>query len=176
VNVRRHHAFQPGTVIAIISEDLVMDTLLTAIIAWLAVEFGLPATANLPKVELVSNAKMTALRLGPLSDAPIPGKQRSRTGRQAGLPEVEALYHDASRTIFLNERWTGATPVELSVLVHEMVHHLQNEARLKYECPQAREELAYAAQDRWLAQSGLSLIKEFKLNALTLLVRTKCMH
>jgi len=60
--------------------------------------------------------------------------------------------------------------------VHEMVHHLQNIAGLKYECPQAREKLAYVAQNQWLAQSGRNLIDEFKLDALTVLVRTNCMH
>ena len=53
-----------------------------------------------------------------------------------------AAYDPLTQTIFLPERWTGNTPAEISVLVHEMVHHLQNVARLKYECVQASEELA----------------------------------
>src|SRR5260221_11569978 len=30
----------------------------------------------------------------------------------------------------------GRTPAELSILVHEMVHHFQNVLGLKHECPQ----------------------------------------
>ena len=56
-----------------------------------------------------------------------------------------------------------------------MVHHLQNAAGLKYECPQAREQQAYAAQQRWLGLFGSDLRKEFELDAMTLLVRTRCM-
>jgi hypothetical protein len=43
-------------------------------------------------------------------------------------------------------------------------------------CAQAREALAYAAQDKWLAQFGSNVGKEFGLHAITILVRTKCMH
>src|SRR5258707_15291269 len=46
--------------------------------------------------------------------------------------------------------------------VHGMVHHLQNLANLKFECPMAREKLAYLAQDKWLGRFGTSLEKEGK--------------
>jgi len=39
--------------------------------------------------------------------------------------------------MYLREGWSGATAAEISVLVHEMVHHLQHEARLGYACPAA---------------------------------------
>ena len=43
--------------------------------------------------------------------------------RGAGFgPAVHAIYDDGSRTIYLPEDWTGATPAEVSLLVHEMVH------------------------------------------------------
>ena len=61
------------------------------------------------------------------------------TMHAAQAREVVAVYHDATRTIFLSDAWTGASPADLSVLVHEMVHHLQNLAGLRYECPAARE-------------------------------------
>ena len=51
----------------------------------------------------------------------------------------------------------AAAPAELSILVHEMVHHFQNMLGLKYECPQAREALAYRAQDQWLGLFGRDL-------------------
>ena len=66
------------------------------------------------------------------------------------------------------------TPAELSVLVHEVVHHFQNVLRLKYECPQEREKLAYIAQDRWLALFGHSLESDFHMDAFSLLVKTQC--
>jgi hypothetical protein len=151
-----------------------VENLLAAIVIWLSLEVGLPAATEHPRIEFASAATMVAIRhRDPASGrAPRAGAQEFRAGR----PDLVALYDDSTRTIYLRDTWTGATPAEVSVLVHEMAHHLQNVAGLKYECPQAREELAYRAQERWLARSGRSLAKEFKLDPMTLLVRSKCMH
>lgn len=155
-----------------------MDTLLTAIVTWLSIGFGLPASYEHPRVEFVSPAGMHAIQLRgqAMAQSHARGGEQSPLARAALKRDVEALYDDSTRTIYLPEGWTGATPAEVSVLVHEMVHHLQNVAGLTFECPQARERLAYTAQNQWLAQSGRNLIDEFKLDALTVLLRTKCMH
>ena len=81
-----------------------------------------------------------------------------------------------SKTIYLADGWTGKTPAELSILVHEMVHHLQNVGQLKFECPQAREELAYRAQDRWLHLFGRDLERDFELDGFSILVKTRCFY
>jgi hypothetical protein len=88
--------------------------------------------------------------------------------------DVVAVYDDTKRTIYLPEGWTGVTPAEQSVLVHEMVHHLQNLGNLKYECAEAREKLAFAAQGQWLELFDRTLASEFDLDPFTLLVRTSC--
>jgi len=49
-------------------------------------------------------------------------------------------------------------------------------ARIKYECPMAREKPAYLAQDKWLAQFGLSLEKEFEVDMLTVVVSSACVY
>jgi Domain of unknown function (DUF6647) len=155
-----------------------MQSLLTLIVTWLSFNFGLPAIYDHPRIERVSQEKMAAVRYGgPVASRPASQVARAeRAPLAARGPEVEALYDDASRTIYLDEKWTGSTPREMSVLVHEMVHHLQHAAGMKYECPQAREKLAYAAQDRWLSLFGLNLMDEFRIDPMTLLVRTHCMH
>jgi hypothetical protein len=156
-----------------------MQTLLTAIVTWLSMNAGLPAIHDHPRVEFAPPAKIAAIRSGGAAS----GGAASAEARQAvgqGTPPaqaqtVEAIYDDKSRTIYLPEGWTGTTPAEVSVLVHEMVHHLQNVGGLKYECPQAREKPAYAAQDQWLARSGRNLTDEFELDPMTMLVLTRCM-
>ena len=82
---------------------------------------------------------------------------------------------NSQRTIYLAEGWTGLSHADLSVLVHEMVHHMQNLAGLKYHCPQEREKLAYAAQARWLALVGHSLEQDFELDGFSLLFKTRCL-
>jgi len=146
--------------------------LLRAIVTWLASEFQLNGQTTSPTIRFESSARITNFRhTGLLSDdarvtALVPTGQR----------EVVAAYDPLSRTILLPERWSGATPTELSMLVHEMVHHLQNVASAKFECPQASEELAYAAQERWLKLFGRNLESDFGIDGLTLLVSTKCMY
>jgi hypothetical protein len=80
------------------------------------------------------------------------------------------------RTIYLPEGWTGRSPSEVSVLVHELVHHLQNVGGLKFECAGERERPAYQAQSRWLELFDKNLAEEFNLDPMTVLVRTNCMR
>jgi hypothetical protein len=149
-----------------------MNALLTAIALWLSANFGLPATHDLPHVEHASAIKMADLRykgLARLDAQPTGGPV------QPGRREVVAVYDDATRTIYLQDGWNADTPADLSVLVHEMVHHLQNIGELKFECPQERERVAYQAQERWLGLFGRDLQQDFEIDPFTLLVSTKCL-
>ncbi|MGE3159570.1 MAG: DUF6647 family protein [Xanthobacteraceae bacterium] len=164
----------PGRTNPVIVEQLsdrASDALLTSIVTWLSTNFDLQPTMLLPKVKLASAAAMTQRRyrtfLGTDGSSVSPS--------EAALTTV-AIYDQRETTIYLPLDWTGQTPAELSVLVHEMVHHLQNVAQTKFECPQAREQLAYAAQQRWLNLFGHTLQDEFQIDPFTLLVTTRCMH
>ena len=137
-----------------------MTSLLSAIVTWLAINFSLPADHEHPKVEFVPASQ--------LSNARYAGVDFSRRRK------VVAAYDDASRTMLLPEGWTARTPAELSILVHEMVHHLQNLAGHRHPCPAAREKLAYAAQQKWLGLFGRDLKSEFDINPMTLKLSTSC--
>jgi hypothetical protein len=149
-------------------------TLLTAIGTWLATQFDLPAVQSHPRIELVPSEKIEALRYRGL--LPNGGMEEGLSSRSATSSESDtvAVYSDSAQTIYLPQGWTGSTVAELSILVHEMVHHIQHLAGLKYECPQAREKLAYMAQDRWLNLFGGRLAQDFDLDGISLLVKTKC--
>jgi hypothetical protein len=77
--------------------------------------------------------------------------------------------------IHLAAGWTGQTPEEVSLLVHEMVHHFQSRGGARFACRAEREREAYAVQDRWLGLFGSSLATSFGLEPLFLLVATTCM-
>ena len=140
----------------------------------LQLRYPLPATFTPPRIELVPSIDMANLRhitkVGRLGKSGIETKEAS-VGQ---VPETVAVYNDQTKTIYLSDKWTGHTPAELSVLVHEMVHHLQNEAGTKYECAAEREKLAYEAQEKWLSLFGRNLEGEFNINGLALLVSTSC--
>lgn len=150
--------------------------LLTMIVTWLSMNFDLPATQDLPQVEVVEQMKMaTLLYRGLVSDL----QPRTTVEVRQTMPlnagrDLLAIYDVRRKTIYLREGWTGAAPADLSVLVHEMVHHLQNVAGLRYACPEEREKLAFAAQEQWLALFGRTLADDLELDPFTVLVRTTC--
>jgi hypothetical protein len=73
-------------------------------------------------------------------------------------------YDDDANTIYLPEGWTGRTPAEISILVHQMVYHVQNLAGLTYECSWERERLAYSAQEKWLRLHQSNLWESFGID------------
>jgi len=154
----------------------VTPVLLTEIVTWLSINFDLPAMHDHPRVEFAQPLEITRMRYKGV----LPPKWDEDRIREPATfadygRDVIAIYNDKTRTIFLPEGWTGAGPAELSVLVHEMVHHLQNLAGMKFECPAARERIAYLAQNDWLKRFGHDLETDFQIDMLSLLVKTSCM-
>jgi hypothetical protein len=139
------------------------DALLTALVFWISDNFDLPASYNLPKVELMPATKITSLFNEGLSDLHV-----------MTAADVVSVYNTVTKTIYLREDWTGSSPAELSILVHEIVHHLQNLGNLKFKCPMECEELAYKAQEQWLGLFGRDLLRDFGIDSFTLLMYTKC--
>jgi hypothetical protein len=149
----------------------VQPRILATVGNWLSWELGYPAVAELPKVVLAPPQRLSAMRSVGAAPATLPQAAGPQTP-----PDIAAFYNDAERTINLPLGRSGATPAEVSILVHEMVHHIQNVAGMNYPCPEAREAPAFAAQAAWLARSGMDLLAAFGIDPLTLLVRTKCLH
>ena len=152
-----------------------MKELLTVIVLWLSTNFGLPPSYDHPRVEFVPTTEIVALRYKGLAAGWL-----LQPGAVAGHPhqavEVVSVYDDSTKTIYLPDGWTSSKPADVSILVHEMVHHLQNVGGLKFACPQEREQLAYSAQERWLGLFGHDLLHDFELDPFTILVKTKCIY
>ena len=89
--------------------------LLTAIVTWISANFDLTTDYNHPGIKLSAQREISSLQ--------------TETGQSSNSREVVAVYDDAIKTIFLSDTWNGETAAELSVLVHEMVHQLQNKEK-----------------------------------------------
>jgi hypothetical protein len=151
--------------------------LLDALAAWLSDRFDLPAVHNPPRIAFVPAETIVRVRLGAMVQAPMqvaakPAMRRPEPHSESST--IVAVYDDRTRTIYLPSTWTGETPVEQSVLIHEMVHHIQNLAGEKFACAQARDETAYAAQEAWLALFGENFFAAFDTDPMSLLLRTRC--
>ena len=145
--------------------------LLEAIVRWLSMTFELPWQNTLPRVEFAATSKIAALRYREISSNQPDGLA---VPPPTGQREVVAIYDQQAMLIVLPDGWTGRTPAELSLLVHELVHHLQNLGGLKFACPEEREKLAYRAQEKWLNLFGRDLFRDFELDPFTLLATTEC--
>jgi hypothetical protein len=137
-----------------------VEALAAAIGAWLSATFDLPA-APLPAIRFASPEAMAS-------------RYRGAEAAAEGGRTVVALYDRRARTIHLPEGWTGARAAEVSVLVHEMVHHLQHVAGHRFGCPGQAEALAYEAQGRWLAHFGRDIGEEFAVDPLFLRLLAVC--
>lgn len=138
-----------------------MNELVHAIALWLSVTQGMPEMQAPPRVRLLEPRQVAAVRYG-RADAD-------------NIEEVVAVYEPLTRTVILPDGWDPARPEDLSVLVHEMVHHLQRETGATHRCAEAGEAPAYEAQERWLGQFGTSLEIAFGIDGFTLAMRTGCL-
>src|SRR6266540_3126502 len=92
------------------------EAMLTAIETWLSANFGLPLAPEHPRIQYAPPSTIATLVYGDVEFA------------QSGDPEQAAVsaYSNADGTIYLPHNWSGRTPAELSILAHEVVHHMQN--------------------------------------------------
>lgn len=142
------------------------DMFLGALASWISNISGLPRVQTVPRVKFSPPETISALQ----------SNEFAGWAPNAGQQTVVAVYDSITATIHLPDDWTGQTAGELSILVHEIVHHLQYANELKYECPQAREGAAYNIQQKWLALFGRDIERDFGVDPFTLLVRTKCFY
>ena len=82
---------------------------------------------------------------------------RSLSGRAARVGVTPRGYYDPdTATIYLIRPWSPESPQDVSVFLHELVHHRQQVAGHWY-CPGAQEPEAYRLQEAWLAERGESI-------------------
>ena len=62
-----------------------------------------------------------------------------------------------------------------SILLHELVHHMQNENKTDFMCRGKKEEEAYKLQDKWLIENGeKGIMESLKLNDLYMIMLFTC--
>jgi hypothetical protein len=139
-----------------------LDALIAAVAAWAAERMGLPLPAALPLILLRTPEEMARLRV-----AGTPAFHGA-----AGRPL--AFYARDGAAILLPSGWTGRDAVEVSVLVHEIVHHLQATSGRPGACPAAAEAEAFAVQADWLRLFGGDLERDLGIDGLYLRLLGAC--
>lgn len=141
-----------------------MDALVLALMTWIQAASGLPMAEQMPDVRRIAPQRMAELANPKRADA----YDRSITSGYL------ALYHADSGTVLLRHDWDAGDLRDRSILLHELVHHMQASAARSYPCAGAREREAYALQGKWLEERGANLFELLGMNALFFHAVTRC--
>jgi hypothetical protein len=115
-----------------------LQELVSVLDAWLDEHAEWPQRDTAPRIRMVSEAEARA--------------RRGATGSvQRG--QLRGLYDPEEAEILLVRPWNPRDVEDVSVLLHELVHHRQ--APHHWYCPAAQELPAYRLQDAWLAERGM---------------------
>jgi hypothetical protein len=109
--------------------------LVNELLAWVVVQSGYNPPA--PPVVIASREKFVQL-------------MRRTGGRMGG---ARAMYIPGM-VVLDNHHWDAQDPMQLSLLVHDLVHHAQLFSGNAYPCRAAKEFEAYTLQNKWLAEHG----------------------
>ena len=129
---------------------------------WTVRHSGLKPAKALPSIGYRSAAELAARRYGAAF---------AHDGK-----DLIALYDSETRTLLLSNSWSGSDAAARSVIVHEIVHHLQHENGKRFPCPAGQEEQAFAVQEAFLAEHGTTLEKEFGIDPFTRLAASLCLY
>lgn len=134
-----------------------MKTLMAALMVWASAQTGLPVPDAMPRIAMADSCEIDRLHKG---DA-------SRPCDQEGTRAV-AIYDHRIDTIFLPDTWKADSLYHVSMLLHELVHHMQDNTGLNMEtapCPgRDLEKPAYEAQFAFLKAAGLDPMPASGLN------------
>ena len=90
---------------------------------------------------------------------------------------IVALYNNITKTVMLNKDFWWFSTRDQSILLHELVHHMQyNSNYIKYKnmCRGTIEKEAYEIQRKWLAKYKRELFEVMNMNDLHYLIITTC--
>jgi hypothetical protein len=108
-------------------------------INWIIQQTGWPA-AGIPPIKITSFAHLREL---------------SGLSSDAEWIRPAAFYSKSEHVIYLADKWNKNDLLDQSILVHELVHHLQIEDNIQFACWGRYEAQAYELQIRWLRTQGV---------------------
>lgn len=133
-----------------------MEQLLVVLLLWISqnTEFHYEPSMGVPHVENVSQRKLAQLYIGGEGNTQGFLSEEAYQSLASGL---EAIYDANKNTIYLGEKVDIQTGYGRSVLVHELVHFLQDihEHHARVSCGQALEKDAYFTQADYMRVNNL---------------------
>jgi hypothetical protein len=110
-----------------------------SIIAWIAAKTGWTNSYAPPPIRFIPYEELV----------------RNFTGGKPTASRVEALYSEEDHSIYLPDSWRADDLRDSSILLHEIVHHLQYLNHVKADCLSEYELQAVNLQVTWLREQGV---------------------
>lgn len=144
-----------------------LDTTMRSLMTWASPATGYPVPDTVPRVRFADRCDIEAFVYpDSTSDCDTDGSG------------VQAAYEHHSKTIYLQTGWSADSLFDVSALLHELIHHMQNEAGLTIdtvECPpRDLEKPAYDAQIAWINATGEDAYEVIGMNGLFYVMITSC--
>lgn len=146
-----------------------MEALMIALMTWASTFTGMDVPEKLPRVIYADSCEIHRMYLDDGS-VPCPTEDQER---------AVALYMHHGQTIILPDTWHPGDLYYVSVLLHELVHHMQShdgslEKAHQRGCKDEIERQAYDAQIAWLEAAGADAVELMQMDRFTIMVMTMC--
>ena len=112
-----------------------MKEILIALMLWIGANTDYNINVPLPTVAFIKQVEMEKLYYG----------ERTQEG------ELYGFYNLKNNVIILPDTWNSAKPFDLGLLVHEIIHYLQDVNNIQYRCTAEMEIDAWPLQKQYLA-------------------------
>ena len=114
-----------------------MKEILTALMIWLGANTPFNTNHDIPSILFVTQAQM---------------EEMFYKGTNKMPNTLHGLYDKESDTIILSDQWDRRKAWDMGVLLHEMVHYLQDQNNMKFRCPAEMEKDAWPIQQKYLKE------------------------
>ena len=114
-----------------------MKEILTALMIWLGANTPFDTNHDIPNVLFLSQTQM---------------EQMFYKGNDKMPNTLHGLYDQESDTIILPDTWDRRKAWDLGVLLHEMVHYLQDQNDMDFNCTAEMERESWPIQQRYLKE------------------------
>lgn len=144
-----------------------MPELMLALMTWISAHTGLPMPEEQPRIVFANHCDL------------------QRAYYNDGTHEctddgVQAFYMHETQVIYLQDTWGASDLYDVSVLLHELVHHMQEGSGITIKtasCAASElEKPAYDAQIAWLKAAGVDAYGTMGINGLAYYFYTVCQH
>ena len=153
---------------------------ITAFMLWISSETGWPIPEH-PNIIYLTEHEIRAYAYG-CDEDPVPKLTKelcdAREFWDLDNKGPLALYNHEKQVIVLNKKFDISTIHDQSVLMHELVHHMQNHIGVNLEtvaCKGELEKEAYELQNQWLKEKyNTNVFDVIGINELFLMILTSC--